>query len=110
MTIAVSHVFTAKYTATMMATYRTTVGAGAGPPKSGSVPLSAKKIVPAAHVDRPRLAKLKSVCVGVMPQRTEMRTPSRASVTTPTAGPKIRTEAKANASDTEKRVSIDGIL
>src|SRR5262245_17038598 len=87
-----------------------TAAPGAGPPYSRGVPLSQKKTHPAAHTDRPRLEKLNSICVRFIFQRTEMRIASRASVTTPTSGPNSRTDANAKASDTENRVSIDGIF
>src|SRR5438105_1932764 len=83
---------------------------GGAPLKSGVAPLARKKRLPAAHIDRPRFAKLNTVCCAFIFQRNEILTPSSASVTIPTCGPNRSTEAKPNASETETRVSTEGTL
>src|SRR6185436_117243 len=75
---------------------------------SGAAPLSRKNRCPETQMARLRLAKLNAGCVAFIFHRNEMRIPSSASVTAPTSGPNSSTEANANASDTEHRVSIEG--
>src|SRR5688500_19765752 len=99
-----------KYAAVISPRCRTMVADGVVRPYNGATPLLTKKRPADTHIDRPRLAKLNSVCGPFIRQRNEIRRPSSASTSAPTSGPKSSTEVKANTSETEKRDWIDGIL